>query len=69
MLLMNLGKYNAKGELVDEESYDVPICPVCKEECEEVFKTVHDNEIVGCNNCIEDFIKRYDAWEQEECFG
>ena len=37
-----------------------PICPVCGEECEEIFR---DN-IVGCDICI----KQSDAWEEPECF-
>ena len=38
-----------------------PICPVCGEECEEIFR---DLNIVGCDICI----KQSDAWEEPECF-
>ena len=40
-----------------------PICPVCGEECEEIFRD-KDLNIVGCDICI----KQSDAWEEPECF-
>ena len=40
-----------------------PICPVCGEECEEIFRD-KDLNIVGCAICI----KQSDAWEEPECF-
>ena len=40
-----------------------PICPVCGEECEEIFRD-KDLNIVGCDFCI----KQSDAWEEPECF-
>ena len=36
-----------------------PICPVCGEECEEIFRD-KDLNIVGCDICI----KQSDAWEE-----
>lgn len=40
-----------------------PICPVCGEECETVYKT-RDYEIIGCDLCL----RPVDAWEDPECF-
>ena len=38
---------------------DIPICPVCGEECEEVYKNI-ENDIVGCNQCV----TKSDAYEE-----
>lgn len=38
-----------------------PICPVCGEECETIFKDRY-GQIVGCSECIEQF----DPWELYE---
>ena len=40
-----------------------PICPVCGEECEEIFYD-KNHEVCGCENCV----TSRDAWEvlQEE---
>lgn len=35
-----------------------PVCPVCGEECEKIFKDAWGN-ILGCDNCVEEL----DAWE------
>ena len=40
-----------------------PICPVCGEECEGIFRD-RDLNIVGCDICT----KQSDAWEEPECF-
>lgn len=40
-----------------------PICPVCGEECDTVYRN-KNLEIVGCEGCI----FWADAWEAEECF-
>ena len=40
-----------------------PICPVCGEECEEIFRD-KDLNIVGCDICF----NQSDAWEEPECF-
>ena len=34
-----------------------PICPICGEECETVYRQTGD--IIGCNNCI----SGEDAWD------
>lgn len=39
---------------------DYPICPVCGEECERIYKK--GNEVVGCDNCIVEV----NAWEWKE---
>ena len=40
-----------------------PICPICGEECEEIFYD-KNHEVCGCENCV----TSRDAWEvlQEE---
>ena len=38
-----------------------PICPVCGEECEDIYKD-KDLNIVGCDICI----RKLDAWEEPE---
>lgn len=35
-----------------------PVCPVCGEECNELYFDIY-RKIVGCDNCIE----TRDAWE------
>ena len=37
-----------------------PVCPVCGQECETLYRTRAD-EIVGCENCVE----ALDAWENQ----
>lgn len=36
-----------------------PICPVCGEETDMLYKTIND-EIIGCDNCI----RSVDAWNK-----
>lgn len=31
---------------------DMPICPVCGEECNDFFVSEYGQEIVGCEHCI-----------------
>lgn len=40
-----------------------PICPVCGNECEEIYKDRFGRH-VGCDVCI----STQDAWETPECF-
>jgi transposase len=42
-----------------EENYTAPICPVCGNECETIYRD-RDHEVVGCENCV----TAYDAWEE-----
>lgn len=37
---------------------DTPVCPVCHQECEEIFFDIND-DVCGCDNCI----RSRDAWE------
>ena len=37
-----------------------PICPICGEECETIYKN-KDHEIVGCDECI----RTIEAWDCE----
>ena len=30
-----------------------PICPVCKDECEYLYRRLFTNQIIGCDVCIE----------------
>lgn len=49
-----------------------PHCPVCSEVCAWVYKDV-EWDIIGCENCheifIDDEIREYDAWQEEDCFA
>lgn len=40
-----------------------PICPVCGEECETIYKT-KNLDIAGCDLCV----AAADAWEVPDCF-
>lgn len=40
-----------------------PICPVCGEECETIYKARHGS-VVGCDVCIE----TQDAWDCQAAF-
>ena len=40
------------------EPKQLPVCPVCGEECETVYTDINA-EICGCDNCI----TKYEAWE------
>ena len=42
---------------------EYPICPVCGEECEEIYMN-QDREIFGCDGCV----KTQNAWITEKCF-
>lgn len=41
------------------EPHEYLICPKCGEEAEVFFMDVYDNDVVGCDRCIE----ARDAWE------
>lgn len=47
----------------DGKEPDVPRCPVCGEECEEIY-TDKDANIVGCDICI----RSVDACYVADCF-
>ena len=47
----------------DGKEPEYPICPVCGEECETIYKS-KDYDIVGCDECI----RSTDAWDVEVCF-
>lgn len=40
-----------------------PRCPICGRECEDIYID-SEGEVAGCNNCI----RKYEAWEREECY-
>jgi len=40
-----------------------PICPICGEETDTVYKQIGTGNIVGCYNCI----ITIDAWDDPEC--
>jgi hypothetical protein len=46
----------------DGKAAAYPICPVCGQECEDIYFS--NREIVGCDECL----KKEDAWEVEACF-
>lgn len=41
-----------------------PICPVCHEYCETIYRSELTAEIIGCDNCV----IKYDANEIPECY-
>ena len=43
----------------DGKEPDPYLCPCCGGECETIFRTKEDREIVGCDLCIE----RIEPWE------
>lgn len=43
----------------DGKEPEPPLCPLCGGECEIIYRTKEDHEIVGCDLCIE----RIDPWE------
>lgn len=45
------------------EPPDGPVCPVCGQECEDVYFD-RRGEIVGCDSCL----RLRDAWCVDECF-
>lgn len=42
----------------------LPVCPICGEECETVYRESGTANILGCNNCL----IQEDAWECHLCF-
>lgn len=49
--LINTGTPDGRLELT-------PVCPVCGEEADDIYKNVY-GEIIGCDKCI----KRVSAWD------
>ena len=47
---------------LEPEEGRMPLCPVCGQECEWVFRD-DAGTIVGCDNCLEEL----DAWEVADC--
>lgn len=47
-----------------QDEPDCPICPVCGEECETLYR--QGNEILGCDNCIVEVNALEWQEEQEE---
>lgn len=50
-----------KGYVRDPEW---PVCPICGQCCDTVFRSARTQEIIGCQNCVAE----KDAWETDECF-
>lgn len=52
----------------DPPEYEVPICPVCHDECAEYYLSIN-REIIGCECCFDDteeYEQKVDAWEWDE---
>ncbi len=47
----------------DGKEPEYPKCPVCREECETVYRDSYGT-YVGCDVCLEE----KDAWKVKECF-
>lgn len=52
--------YGHQDNPFPQDEPDCPICPVCGEECETLYRK--GNEILGCENCIVEV----NAWEWQE---
>lgn len=37
---------------LDPPAYKNPVCPICGQECETIYKDMANNEVVGCDQCI-----------------
>lgn len=44
--------------------YGNPICPICGEECETIYKDAQLGNIIGCDECVD----ALSADECDECF-
>lgn len=42
----------------DGKEPEIPICPMCGQEADDIYRNTDNGEIVGCDNCIE----RLSAW-------
>jgi len=42
---------------------DNPICPVCGNECKEIYRNFFTGEIIGCDSCITSH-DAYDWWDE-----
>jgi len=51
------------GYPVNYKEPEPPLCPVCGEECETVYRAGRHGDIVGCDDCI----IGCDAWDAPEC--
>ena len=49
------------GDFPSPPEYTVPICPVCGNETDTLYKDIYGT-IVGCDECI----KTIDAWQWKE---
>lgn len=49
---------------IDPRYYKSPVCPVCGEECETIYKSNDNGEVVGCDQCI--IAVDSVVWEAEE---
>lgn len=49
---------------LDPPAYQNPVCPVCGQECETIYKDASNGEVIGCDQCI----LAVDAyqWQEEE---
>lgn len=45
----------------DGKEPEYPICPICGEECETIYKS-KDYDIVGCDECIRSDVSCYHCW-------
>ena len=50
-----------KEPRVEPKPYKLPMCPVCGEETDTLYKNIY-GEIVGCDVCI----RTVDAWEEKK---
>lgn len=46
----------------DGKAEIIPICPICGQEAEDIYKNTDSLEIVGCDNCIQ----RMNVWSALE---
>lgn len=44
-----------------EDEVKTVYCPVCGREAEDLYYSVYDSKVIGCDNCI----RRIDAYEWE----
>lgn len=56
--------YGHQDNPFPQDEPDCPICPVCGEECEPLYR--QGNEILGCDNCIVEVNALEWQEEQEE---
>lgn len=49
----------------DPQDKAMPICPVCWQECETIYRFRDTGDVIGCDECIE----AVDAWEYTRTEG